>query len=170
MLLHHARRAARTAPDGSLVPLAEQDRSRWDGALIAEGQELVRRCLRRNQPGPYQIQAAINAVHTEAPTVAETDWEQILALYDLLLAVAPSPVVALNRAVAVAETAGPQAALAVVDELALTDYHVFHAIRADLLCRLGRTAEARTAYGAAAGRTANEAERAFLLRRSRELA
>jgi RNA polymerase sigma-70 factor (ECF subfamily) len=170
MLLTDARRSARTTPGGELVPLAEQDRSRWDGALIAEGQELVRRCLRRNQPGPYQIQAAINAVHTEAPTVAETDWEQILALYDLLLAVAPSPVVALNRAVAVAETAGPQAALAVVDELALTDYHVFHAIRADLLCRLGRTAEARAAYGAAAGRTANEAERAFLLRRSRELA
>jgi RNA polymerase sigma-70 factor (ECF subfamily) len=159
MLLVHARRAARTGPDGALVLLADQDRSRWDGALIAEGQELVRRCLRRNRPGPYQVQAAINAVHTDA---AGTDWEQVVALYDLLMTLAPSPVVALNRAVAVGEVSGPASALALVDELDLGRHRTFHAVRADLLRRLGRTDEARQAYAAALELTGNEAERAFL--------
>ncbi len=162
LLLTEARRAARTGPGGSLVLLADQDRSRWDRALIAEGQDLVRACLRRGQPGPYQIQAAISAVHSDAATAADTDWRQILALYDQLLAVAPTPVVALNRAVAVAEVHGAAAALAVVDSLGLADYYLFHATRADLLRRLGRTAEAAAAYDAALERTANEPERAFL--------
>ena len=137
---------------------------------IAEGQAIVRRCLRRNQPGPYQIQAAINAVHSDAPTAAATDWRQILQLYDQLLALAPSPVVALNRAVAVAEVEGPEAALALVDGLDLDGYHLFHAIRADLLRRLGRDAEAALAYEAAIARTGNAAERAFLERRRQALA
>ncbi|MFI7426361.1 RNA polymerase sigma factor [Micromonospora sp. NPDC049836] len=168
MLLAEARRDARTGPDGALVPLGAQDRRRWDRALIAEGQALVRRCLRRDRPGPYQIQAAINAVHADAATVAETDWRQILALYDQLTAHAPGPVVALNRAVALAEVAGPAAALAEVDRLDLADYHVRHAVRADLLRRLDRPAEAVAAYDAAIERTGNAAERAFL-RRSRDL-
>jgi RNA polymerase sigma-70 factor (ECF subfamily) len=138
MLLTDARRAARTTPDGALVRLADQDRGVWDRALIAEGQDLVRRCLRRNQPGPYQIQAAINAVHSDAPTAADTDWRQIVSLYDTLLAVAPSPVAALHRAAAVAEVDGPGAALALVDALDLDSYHLYHAVRADLLRRLGR--------------------------------
>src|SRR6185436_1369934 len=133
MLLIEARRPARTTAGGDLVLLADQDRGAWDRALIAEGQALVRRCLRRNEPGPYQIQAAINAVHSDAPTAADTDWRQILALYDQLLATSGSPVVALNRAVAVAEVDGPEAALALVAELHLDGYRVFHAIRADLL-------------------------------------
>jgi len=162
MLLTHARRAARTSPGGELVLLADQDRTRWDGAMVAEGQDLVRRCLRRNQPGPYQVQAAINAVHTDAPTAGDTDWGQIVALYDLLMVLAPSPVVALNRAVAVAETSGPAAALALVDELDLDRHRTFHAVRADLLRRLGRADEARQAYEAALALTGNEAERAFL--------
>jgi len=162
MLLIEARRPARTSPDGRLVLLAHQDRSRWDGDLVAEGQAIVRQCLRRNQPGPYQIQAAINAVHSDAPTAAETDWRQILALYDQLLAVAPTPVVALNRAVAVAEIEGPGAALALVEDLDLDDYHVFHAIRADLLRRLGRPTEAAAAYDAAIAHTDNAPEQAFL--------
>jgi RNA polymerase sigma-70 factor (ECF subfamily) len=165
MLLASSRRAARTTPDGDLVLLADQDRSRWDRALIAEGQALVRRCLRRNQPGPYQIQAAINAVHSDAPTAAATDWSQILRLYDQLLTLAPSPVVALNRAVAVAEVEGPAAALALVDDLGLDGYHLFHTIRADLLRRLGRMAEAARAYEAAIARSQNQAERDFLRRR-----
>ncbi|MEJ3744423.1 sigma-70 family RNA polymerase sigma factor [Actinomycetes bacterium KLBMP 9797] len=165
MLLTEARRPARTTPDGALVPLAEQDRGRWDRSLIAEGHALVRRCLRRDRPGPYQIQAAITAVHADAPTAAATDWSQIVALYDQLMAVAPSPVAALNRAVAVAEVAGPAAALDLVDALALDSYHVFHAVRADLLRRLGRAAEAARAYEAAAARTGNAAERAHLARR-----
>jgi RNA polymerase sigma-70 factor (ECF subfamily) len=169
MLLVDARRAARTTPDGQLVPLAEQDRSRWDRGLIAEGQALVRRCLRRNEPGPYQLQAAINAVHGDAPAAGATDWRQILALYDQLLALAPSPVAALNRAVAVAEVEGPQAGLALVDALDLGGYHLFHAIRADLLRRLDRDAEASTAYEAAIARTQNAAERDFLERRRRAL-
>jgi RNA polymerase sigma-70 factor (ECF subfamily) len=169
LLLVQARRAARTGPDGELVRLADQDRSRWDGDLIAEGQAIVRRCLRRNQPGPYQVQAAINAVHSDAPTAAATDWGQILALYDQLLALAPSPVVALNRAVAVAEVQGPAAALALVDALDLDGYHLFHAVRADLLRRLGRDAEAAAAYEAAIARTDNAAERAFLERARRAL-
>jgi RNA polymerase sigma-70 factor (ECF subfamily) len=170
MLLTESRRAARTGPDGALVLLADQDRTRWDRALIAEGQALVRRCLRRNQPGPYQIQAAINAVHSDAiysdaPVAADTDWDQILRLYDQLLAVAPSPVVALNRAVAVGEVQGPAAALAIVDALdprCLGKYYLFHAIRADLLRRLGRHADATAAYQAAMTLTQNAAEREFL--------
>ncbi|WNM38155.1 sigma-70 family RNA polymerase sigma factor [Micromonospora halotolerans] len=168
MLLTDARRGARTGPDGTLVPLGAQDRSRWDRALIAEGQALVRRCLRRDRPGPYQIQAAINAVHSDAPTAADTDWRQILALYDQLLAHAPGPVVALHRAVALAEVAGPATALAEVDRLDLAGYHVLHAVRADLLRRLDRHAEAAAAYDAAMARTDNAPEREFL-RRSRDL-
>jgi RNA polymerase sigma-70 factor (ECF subfamily) len=169
MLLAEARRATRTTPDGDLVLLADQDRSRWDREHIAEGQALVRRCLRLGRPGPYQFQAAINAVHSDAPTVADTDWRQILELYDQLLAVAPSPVVALNRAVAVAEVEGPHAALALVDDLDLDRYHLSHAIRADLLRRLGRTAEADQAYAAAIARAENARERAFLERSRRAL-
>ena len=169
MLLVDARRAARTTPDGELVPLAEQDRGRWDRGLIAEGQEIVRRCLRRDAPGPYQVQAAINAVHGDAPTAAATDWPQILRLYDQLLALAPSPIVALHRAVAVAEVEGPQTALALVDGLDLGGYHLLHAIRADLLRRLGRDGEAAAAYEAAIARTQNAAERDFLERRRRAL-
>jgi RNA polymerase sigma-70 factor, ECF subfamily len=170
MLLVDARRDARATPDGALVLLADQDRSRWDRDQIAEGQALVRRCLRRNQPGPYQVQAAINAVHSDAPTAAATDWRQVLVLYDRLLALAPSPVVALNRAVAVAEVEGPAAALALVDGLELEGYHLFHAVRADLLRRLGRDAEATLAYDAAIARAENAAERAFLEGRRRGLA
>src|SRR6266700_8309559 len=162
MLLTESRRPARTSADGALVLLADQDRSRWDRALIAEGQALVRQCLRRGQPGPYQIQAAIGAVHSDAPIAAATDWDQILRLYDQLLVVAPSPVVALNRAVAVAELDGPAAALALVDDLDLDRYYLFHAIRADLLRRLGRRAEADAAYDTAIARSGNEAERAHL--------
>jgi RNA polymerase sigma-70 factor, ECF subfamily len=162
MLLTESRRAARTSPDGALVLLAGQDRSRWDPTLIAEGQALVRQCLRRGQPGPYQIQAAISAVHSDAPIAAATDWNQILTLYDQLLAVAPSPVVALNRAVAVAEVDGPAAALVIVDGLDLGRYYLFHAIRADLLRRLGQPAEADAAYEAAIAQAGNEAERAHL--------
>jgi RNA polymerase sigma-70 factor (ECF subfamily) len=169
MLLQESRRPARTAPDGSLVRLADQDRGRWDRALIEEGQDLVRACLRRGQPGPYQIQAAINAVHSDAPAAAATDWPQILQLYDQLLAVSPSPVAALNRAVAVAEVDGSQAALNLVEGLGLDGYYLFHAIRADLLRRLGRTGEAAQAYQAAITRTGNEAERAFLERARQSL-
>jgi RNA polymerase sigma-70 factor, ECF subfamily len=169
MLLVESRRGARTTADGDLVLLADQDRGRWDRDRIAEGQALVRRCLRRNRPGPYQLQAAINAVHSDAPTAAATDWRQILALYDQLTVIAPSPVVALNRAVAVAEVDGPEAALAVVDGLDLQDWHLFHAVRADLLRRLGRDAAAAAAYEAAIARTANAAERAFLRRRLQAL-
>lgn len=168
MLLSESRRKARTGPDGSLIPLAEQDRSRWDRDLVAEGHALVRQCLRRNRPGPYQLQAAINAVHADAPVAAATDWTQILRLYDQLTALTPSPVVALNRAVAVAEVDGPATALELVDALALERYHLFHAIRASLLARLGRTADAVAAYDAALDRTDNAAERNFLTRRRAE--
>jgi RNA polymerase sigma-70 factor (ECF subfamily) len=147
--------------------LADQDRGLWDRGLIGEGQSLVRRCLLRNQPGPYQIQAAINAVHSDAPDTAATDWRQILQLYNQLLSIAPSQVVALNRAVAVAEVEGPDAALTLVDGLDLGDYQLFHAIRADLLRRLGRDAEAALAYESAIARTHNATEREFL-ERSRE--
>ncbi len=167
MLLTESRRAARTGPDGALVLLADQDRTRWDRALIAEGQAIVRQCLRRDQPGPYQIQAAINAVHSDAATASDTHWDQILRLYDQLLAVAPGPVVALNRAVAVAEVDGPAAALALVDGLkpaSLGGYYLFHAIRADLLRRLARRAEADAAYETAIAQTRNAAERAHLAR------
>ncbi|MFI2285104.1 RNA polymerase sigma factor [Nocardia beijingensis] len=169
MLLSESRRVARTGGDGSLVPLAEQDRGRWDRSLIAEGHALVRQCLRRNRPGPYQVQAAINAVHADAPTAAATDWTQILRLYDQLAALTPSPVVALNRAVAVAELHGPARALALVDALPLAGYHLFHATRADLLTRMGRTDEAIAAYDAAIARTENAVERSFLARRRAEL-
>ena len=164
MLLIESRRAARSNPDGSLVLLADQDRGRWDASLITEGQNIVRECLRLNQPGPYQVQAAINAIHSDAPVAAGTDWWQILQLYNQLLSLAPSPVVALNRAVAVAEVEGPDAALTLVDGLDLAGYHMFHAIRADLLRRLGRNGEATLAYGAAIARTENAAERDFLER------
>jgi RNA polymerase sigma-70 factor, ECF subfamily len=164
MLLIDSRRAARTTAEGDLVRLADQDRGLWDRDLIAEGQTLVRACLRRDQPGPYQIQAAINAVHSDAPTASATDWSQVLRLYDQLLVQAPSPVVALNRAVAVAEVDGPEAALAVVDGLDLDRYYLFHAIRADLLRRLDRHTEAAVAYEAALARTGNAAERALLQR------
>ena len=169
MLLIESRRTTRTTSDGGLVLLADQDRSRWDHGLIAEGQAIVRRCLRRNQPGPYQIQAAINAVHSDAPTAEATDWAQILRLYDQLLAIAPAPVVMLNRAVAVAEIEGPGAALTLVDGLDLHDYYLFHAIRADLLRRLGRDDEAALAYEAAIACTRNAAERDFLARRLAEV-
>ena len=170
LLLTGARRPARTGADDALIPLADQDRTRWNRALIAEGQDLVRACLRRNQPGPYQLQAAIGAVHSDAATAADTDWGQILALYDQLLAVAPTPVVALNRCVALAEVRGPEAALDELGQLSLDGYHLFHATRADLLRRLGRRDEARAAYDAAIARTANGAERSFLRRRRDSLA
>ncbi|POX51310.1 RNA polymerase subunit sigma-24 [Streptomyces sp. Ru71] len=169
LLLTESRRPARTDADGALVPLPEQDRSRWDRTLIAEGQDLVRRCLRRGRPGPYQIQAAINAVHSDAPSAEATDWGQIRQLYDQLMALAPSPVVALNRAVAVAETEGAEPALALVDALDLDGYHVFHAVHADLLRRLGRTAEALDAYDRALALAPGPAERRYLERRRREL-
>jgi RNA polymerase sigma-70 factor (ECF subfamily) len=162
LLLTESRRASRTRPDGSLVLLGEQDRTRWDRALIEEGQAIVRRCLRRNQPGAYQLQAAINAVHADAATVEQTDWPQIVALYDQLLAVAPTPVVALNRAVAIGEVQGPAAALALVEELDLDGYYPFHATRADLLWRLGRHSEAAAAYQRAAAMAPTGAERDFL--------
>jgi RNA polymerase sigma-70 factor (ECF subfamily) len=162
MLLLESRRASRTGPHGDLVLLSDQDRGLWDLALIAEGQAIVRQCLRRNQPGPYQIQAAINAVHSDAPLASATDWRQILQLYDQLLALAPSPVVALNRAVAVAEVEGPDAALGLLDGLDLEDYRLLHAIRADLLRRLGRRADAARAYEAAIARADNASERRFL--------
>jgi RNA polymerase sigma-70 factor (ECF subfamily) len=164
MLLVESRRSTRTGGDGGLVLLADQERRLWDRELIAEGQAILRACLRRNQPGPYQIQAAINAVHSDAPAASVTDWWQILRLYDQLMAVAPTPVVALNRAVVVAEVEGPEAALALVDGLDLGGYHLYHATRADLLRRLGRGAEAAAAYDAAIARTENEAERDFLER------
>ena len=164
MLLVEARRPARTNAAGALVPLAEQDRARWNRGLIEEGQSIVRRCLARNRPGPYQIQAAINAVHGDAAAAADTDWRQIRALYDHLHAIAPSPIVALNRAVAVAEIEGPAAGLALVEALPLEHYHRYHAIRADLLRRAGRTAEAEAAYARAIAGAGNAREREFLVR------
>jgi RNA polymerase sigma-70 factor (ECF subfamily) len=169
MLLIESRRAARVSAGGHLVRLADQDRRQWNRALIREGQTLVRTCLARNQPGPYQIQAAINAVHSDALTVADTEWRQILMLYNQLMAVAPTPVTALNRAVAVAEVEGPHTALTIVDGLDLERYYLFHAIRADLLRRLGRSSEAARAYEAAIERCDNTAEREFLQRRRAEL-
>lgn len=169
MLLVESRRAARIGRDGALVRLADQDRSRWNAASIEEGQALVRRCLRINRAGPYQIQAAIQAVHSDASTVAETDWGQILTLYDQLMALAPTPVVALNRAVAVAEVRGPEVALGEVDRLALEGYYLYHAVRAELLTRVGRTDEAAQAYRSAIARADNLAEREFLERQLRLL-
>jgi RNA polymerase sigma-70 factor (ECF subfamily) len=169
MLLAHARRLARTTPSGDLVLLADQNRSLWDRELISEGQSLVRECLRADLPGPYQIQAAINAVHADAETYEQTDWPQILALYDQLYAVSPSPVVALNRAVAVAQVSGPAAALELLNDLDLDRFQRYHAIRADLLRRLDRTIEATDAYRAAIALTDNPSERRFLQRRIRAL-
>ena len=165
MLLIEARRAARTTGDGAMILLADQDRRLWDRHLIAEGQSIVRRCLLRNAPGPYQIQAAINAVHSDAPSAEATDWGQILALYDQHMAIAPSPVVALNRAVAVAEVKGPASALELVEHIDLGGYRQYHAIRADLLRRLGRSAEAAAAYDSAIALSGNGAERGLLERR-----
>jgi RNA polymerase sigma-70 factor (ECF subfamily) len=159
MLLIDARRAARTTAGGELVRLADQDRTRWDAAKLDEGRAIMRRLLRRDQPGPYQLQAAINAVHSDPPPA---DWRQILALYDALLLFSPTPVVRLNRAIALAETAGPQAALDEVDALDLGAYHLSHAVRADLLRRLGRDGEADQAYAAAIELAGNASERSFL--------
>ncbi|HEY5171375.1 MAG TPA: RNA polymerase sigma factor [Acidimicrobiia bacterium] len=169
LLLTESRRIARTAPDGSIVLLPDQDRSRWDRDLITEGQAIVQRCLRRNQPGPYQIQAAINAVHSDATIAADTDWGQVLQLYDQLLAIAPNAVVALNRAVAVAEIEGPAPALAIVDALDLDTYHLFHATRAELLVRLQRYDDAGHAYDRALALANNAAERAHLERKRQSL-
>jgi RNA polymerase sigma-70 factor (ECF subfamily) len=167
-VLTEARREARVR-NGQLVPLDEQDRGSWNRALIAEGHDLVRECLRINRPGRYQILAAINAVHTDARTASDSDWRQVIALYDQLTRFDPSPIVVLNRAVAVAELDGPEVALALIDRLPLTGYHAFHAVRADLLARLGRSAEARDAYDAAIAATGNTAERAYLNRKRGEL-
>ena len=164
MLLVESRRPARTSPNGDIVLLRDQDRALWDRDLIEQGQRIVRWCLARNQPGQYQIQAAIQAVHSDASSANATDWRQIVALYDRLLVVSPSPVVALNHAVAVAEVDGPAAGLRLVDEIRLEDFHLFHAIRADLLRRLGRTADAATAYAGAIERSGNATERDFLER------
>jgi RNA polymerase sigma-70 factor (ECF subfamily) len=165
MLLIDSRRMARLTDDGELVPLGEQDRTTWDRGLIAEGQALVRRCLRIGRPGPYQIQAAINAVHADATSAAATDWRQIVTLYDQLLGIAPSAIVSLNRAVAVAEVDGPANGLVLVEALELPDYYLWHAIRADLLARAGRRVEADAAYRAAIERTDNAAERRHLERK-----
>lgn len=166
LLLTEARRPARVGPSGELVVLAEQDRSLWNHELIAEGHDLVRRCLRRARPGPYQLQAAINAVHTDGPA---TDWTQVLALYDQLLQHVPTPIVALNRAVAVAEVHGPALALAAIEDLDIPGYHLLPATRADLLARLGRTAEAIAAYDEAIPMAGNDTERTFLLARRARL-
>jgi RNA polymerase sigma-70 factor (ECF subfamily) len=169
LLLAESRWPARYSADGALVLLRDQDRSSWDRALIEEGHAIVRACLRRNQPGPYQIQAAINAVHADAGSVETTDWRQILALYDHLVTLTPTHVVAMNRAIALAEVDGPDAALGILDGLDLGDYHLFHATRADLLRRLGRPAEATRAYARAAALAPGEAERTFLVDRLERL-
>ncbi|MGH9224100.1 MAG: RNA polymerase sigma factor [Acidimicrobiales bacterium] len=165
LLLTEARRAARTAPDGSMVLMADQDRSLWDRDLIAEGHRIVRALLRRNLPGPYQVQAAINAVHCDAAKAEDTDWGQIAKLYDHLLALTPTPIVALNRAIAVAELDGPAVALALVERLELDEYYLFHAARADFLNRLGRDGDAVAAFDAALARTNNASERRLLEQR-----
>jgi RNA polymerase sigma-70 factor (ECF subfamily) len=167
-VLIEARREARVR-NGQLVPLDEQDRAGWDRTLIEEGHELVRECLAINRPGRYQVLAAINAVHTDALTASDTDWSQVVALYDQLARLDPSPIVALNRAVAVAELDGPEVGLALVDRLPLAGYHAWHAARADLLRRLGRSVEAKEAYDAAIAATRNSAERAYLSRKRGEL-
>lgn len=165
LVLTESRWPARFSADGKLVLLRNQDRSSWDRALIEEGHAIVRACLRRNQPGPYQIQAAINAVHADADSFEATDWSQILALYDQLLAATPTPVVAMNRAIVLAEVRGPQSALDILDGLDLAGYHLFHAARADLLRRLGRHGAASEAYALAANLAASQAERSFLIGR-----
>jgi RNA polymerase sigma-70 factor (ECF subfamily) len=173
MLLHDSRRAARTSADGELILLADQDRSAWDKDLVAEGSGLAERALSTASVGPYAIQAAIAAVHAEAPTADATDWQRIVGLYDLLARADPSPVVWLNRAVAVAMNEGPAAGLALIDEILgagdLEDYHLAHSARADLLRRLGRTAEARSAYERALALAGQEPERRFIARRAEEL-
>ncbi|MGI8646243.1 MAG: RNA polymerase sigma factor, partial [Nocardioides sp.] len=168
VLLTEARRQARFV-DGVMVSLDEQDRGAWDRELIDEGHALVRACLARNRPGHYQLMAAVNAVHTDAATAAETDWGQIATLYNQLYAVAPTPVIALNRAIAVAELDGPAVGLALLEPLALTAYHPWHAARADLLRRLDRIDEARAAYDAAIAASGNAAERAWLAARRHAL-
>ena len=168
MILTEARRPSRVS-GGVLVALGDQDRSQWDPELIAEGHRIVRACLRRGRPGRYQILAAINAVHTDAPTAMSTDWNQVVALYDQLLAIDPTPVVALNRAIAVAEITGPETALEIIEALPLGDYHAFQATRADLLRRAGRPDDALAAYARAVELAGNPAERAFLRGRIDEL-
>jgi RNA polymerase sigma-70 factor (ECF subfamily) len=173
MLLHDARRAARASADGELILLDHQDRSLWNRTQIAEGVRLVQQALASRRFGPYAIQAAIAAVHAEAPSTQETDWAEIVGLYDALLAIAPSPVVELNRAVAVAMRDGPAAGLALVDGIlargALADYRLAHAARADFCRRLGRASDARSAYERALKLTRQEPERRFLQRRISEL-
>jgi RNA polymerase sigma-70 factor, ECF subfamily len=169
MLLTDARRPARTTTDGTMVRLSDQDRSLWDQALIDEGHRIVLAFLRRNQPGPFQLEAAIAAVHADAPDWASTDWAQIVSLYDRLLRYRPTAVVALNRAVALAELDGPDAALAAVDADALADFQPYWATRADLLSRAGRAAEARTAYDRAIELASNPVERTFLEEQRAEL-
>ncbi len=169
LLLSESRREARSGADGVLVPLGEQDRGRWDTALIAEGLAIVRRCLQLGRLGPYQLQAAIQAVHSTAPSTEATDWRRIVRLYDLLLDVSSGPIVRLNRAVAVAEFEGPDAALELVDGLELGGYHVFHAVRADLLRRLGRVHEAADEYTEAARLAPSAGERLLLDARRRAL-
>jgi RNA polymerase sigma-70 factor (ECF subfamily) len=172
MLLHDARRDARVADDGTIVLLEDQDRSRWDRARVEEGEGLVQRALRMRRPGPYQLQAAIAGIHDQAATPEATDWRMILVLYDALASTAPSPVVELNRAVAVAMVHGPEAGLALIDRLAepLAEYRYLHAARGDLLRRLGRTEDAAEAYRRAAALTTNVPEQAFLAGRIAELA
>jgi RNA polymerase sigma-70 factor (ECF subfamily) len=162
MLLVESRRPARVSTEGGIVLLPDQDRELWDRNMIEEGQRIVRSCLRRNQPGPYQIQAAINAVHSDAATTYETDWSQIVALYDQLMSIAPTEIVALNRAVAVGEIEGPGPALELIDELDLDSYYLFHSSRAAMLARLGRHDEAGIAYRKALRLTRNAAEQSFL--------
>jgi len=173
MLLQESRRVARTSPTGDLVLLEDQDRALWDRGLIAEGEALVERALVSRRFGPYTLQAAIAAVHAAAPVPAATDWAQIVGLYDVLARVVPSPVVALNRAVAVAMRDGPAAGLVLIDAILaggdLADYHLAHAARADLLRRLGRTAEARGSYERALALARQEPERRFLARRLAEI-
>jgi RNA polymerase sigma-70 factor, ECF subfamily len=172
MLLTEARRRARIAADDQLVTIDEQDRRSWDATLIAEGHALVRERLATGEaPGRYQILAAINAVHTSASQFGDTDWSQAIALYDQLVALDPSPIVALNRAIAIAELDGPEVALAIIDRLggALEDYHSFHATRADLLRRLGRSEDASAAYDRAIALAGNSAEVAYLARRRDQL-
>ena len=162
LLLTESRQPSRTAPDGSMVLLADQDRGLWDRSLIDEGQDRVRACLRRNRPGPFQIQAAIAAVHSDAVAASETDWEQILTLYDQLMEIAPTPVVALNRAVALAEVEGPESALVELEGLELDSYHLYHATRAEMFRRTGDLEAADVAYAMALERVSNQAERRFL--------
>jgi RNA polymerase sigma-70 factor (ECF subfamily) len=169
MLLHESRRAARTSPSGELVLLEEQDRTAWDRGHIAEGLALLDRALATRRAGPYAIQAAIAALHSGSPDAASTDWPQIVGLYDVLLRVDPSPVVELNRAVAIAEAEGPEEGLRLVDRLALEDYRYLHSTRAELLSRLGRTDEARAAYRRALTLVDDEAERRLFERRLADL-